>query len=244
VLLTLLAAACGGPDLERLAEGERGRVALVRTGHTLVLEDGTAVRLAGVEAPRLDEPYGREARDALEDLALSREVRLLYGGVRRDDYGRALAHARVVGSRRWIQGELLAAGAVRVRTWADNRALAPEMYRIEAKARRDRRGLWADPAYQVLLPQETAGRGGFVVVEGRVLRTDHGWVSRLEFGHDWDDFAVEIPRRALADFEAAGLAPEVLQGRLVRVRGSLRRGRGGAAMRADHPEQIELLREP
>ena len=240
--LALLAAACGGPELDRLAEGERGRVALVRSGHTLVLEDGLVVRLAGVEAPAPDEPFGAQARERLEAVALGKDVRLLYGGARRDGYERALAHVRLVSDRRWVQGELLKAGAARVRTWPDNRALAPEMLRLEAEARLKGRGLWTQPAYQVRLPQEAADARGLTLVEGRVTTAEDGWSGlSLFLGRD---LAVEVPGRALQDFRAAGIEPASLQGRLVRVRGWLRRSRGETTLRADHPEQIELLREP
>jgi micrococcal nuclease len=243
--LALLLAACGGPDLDRLAEGERGRVALVRSGHTLVLEDGQVVRLAGVEAPLPDEPFGQEARQRLEAVALGQDVRLLYGGARRDGYDRALAHVRLVTNRKWVQGELLKSGAARVRTWPDNRALASEMLRLEAVARRERRGLWAEPAYRVRLPAEAADAGsGLTLVEGRVDAFDEGYSgAALEIGNA-GEVLVEIPGRALGDFRAAGVFPEGLQGRLVRVRGRLRDGRGAFTIRADHPEQIELLREP
>ena len=243
--LALLVAGCGGPDLDRLGGGERGRVALVRSGHTLVLEDGLVVRLAGIEAPAPGEPYGSQARRRLEAVALGKDVRLLYGGARRDGYDRALAHVRVVSNRRWIQGEMLKAGAARVRTWPDNRALAREMLRLEAEARRDGRGLWKAAAYRVRLPEEVHEvRRGLALVEGRVVEAndDYSGVS-LTVGTG-RDLSVEVPGRALGDFRAAGLEPEALEGRLVRVRGWLRQGRDGPAMRADQPEQIELLREP
>ena len=243
--LALLLAACGGPDLDRLAEGERGRVAIVRSGHTLVLEDGLVVRLAGVEAPAPDDAFGPEARERLEAVALGKDVRLLYGGARRDGYDRALAHVRLVSNRRWVQGELLKAGAARVRTWSDNRAMAREMLKLEAQARRDGRGLWREPAYQVRLPQEIGDRErGLTLVEGRLGEPEEGWSTTLPFAPRGRHLSLEIPGRASGDFRAAGMHPQALAGRLVRVRGRVRFGRDGPVLRADHPEQIELLREP
>ena len=244
--LALLLAACDGADLDRLAEGERGRVSIVRSGHTLVLEDGLVVRLAGVEAPAPGEPFAAEARGLLEAVALGEDVRLLYGGARRDGYDRALAHVRLVSSRRWVQGELLKAGAARVRTWPDNRALAREMLRLEAQARREERGLWADPAYRVRLPHEVReNEPGLTLVEGRIGEVEEGgWSVTLPFRPRGRDLSLEIPGRALGDFRAAGMEPRELEGRLVRARGRVRSGRDGAVIRVDHPEQIELLREP
>ena len=50
--------------------------------------------------------------------------------------------------------------------------------------------------------------------------------------------AIGAPARRL--FAAAGLAPDSLKGRRIRVRGWLR-SRYGPLIEATHPEQIELL---
>jgi hypothetical protein len=54
----------------------------------------------------------------------------------------------------------------------------------------------------------------------------------------------EIADKALADFDTAGKAPQQLIGKLVRLRGPIRWGPGGLALRLDHPEQVELLNQP
>lgn len=55
-----------------------------------------AVRLAGIDAPELCQPWGPEARDALRDRVLGREVTLEPRG--HDGYGRLLATLRLDGS--------------------------------------------------------------------------------------------------------------------------------------------------
>ena len=232
-----LAGCSQAPGLERLAAGETGRVAEVRSGDSLVLDSGLVVRLAGVEAPWGREPYADEARAALQKLAGGRTVRLLYGGARRNRYGSALAQVRIVGGP-WLERELLRAGAARARTWADNRAMAGVMLEAEAYARNRRLGLWALPAYRVLIPREAAGADGFQVVEGKVLRSAAGG-GELDFD---SGFSAEIDPKALADFETAGKSAQALTGKLVRLRGPIRYGSGGLALRLDHPEQVELLK--
>lgn len=144
--------------------------------------------------------------------------------------------------RRWAQGELLSAGLARVRTTPEDRALAAEMLRLEARARVERRGLWREPAWRVRLPHEV--EAGFVLVEGRVRRTTRtGRGVRLEFGAARGDLAAEIPRAALAEFQAAGREPAAMQGRLLRLRGVARPTRWGPTIHLDHPEQLEPLRE-
>lgn len=232
LLLALLLAGCGdGGALDRLAPAGRARVVEVVAPDLVVLDDGETVKLAGLAAFPAREPYAAEARAALEKLAVGEQVELLAGGAARDPFGRKVAHLRLVKGRRWVQGELLKAGAARVRTFPDQRALAGEMLEREAGARLDRRGLWALPAYQVRLPTELRAAGGFQIVEGRVTGLKGTDLSL-------QGMPIVIPAFAARDFEAAGKAPASLQGKLVRVRGTVRRG---PTMRLDHPEALELL---
>ena len=130
---------------------------------------------------------------------------------------------------------MLDAGAGRVRTFPDNRALAKEMLEREAKARVAKRGLWALPFYQVRLPSEVRLAHGFAIVEGRVTavrRFGRGFELEVE------GLRADIPAQAAADFEAAGKSPLSLAGKLIRIRGTIR---GGPSMRLDHPEAVETL---
>ncbi len=236
-------AACGdGAGLDRLAAGERGRVAEVRSGDVVVLRSGLVVRLAGLETPRRDEPGGEAALGDLRRLAEGREVELFYGGARKDPFGRTLAQVRLADGRRWAQCELLRDGVARVRTFADNRALARPMLACEAEARRHGRGLWASAANAVRLPSEIDDRAsGFRIVEGRVSRaTPAAGGVYLDFADARGGFAVQVAGRAAPDLRKAGLEPDALAGRLIRVRGVIG---GDGLMRVDHPEQIELLKE-
>ena len=242
--LALGLAACGrGAGLDGLAAGEQGRVADVRSGDALVLDSGLQVRLAGVEAPKGDQPYAAEALKALQTLADGHRVQLYYGGARRDRYGRALAQVKLLQGGRWIQEALLRQGAVRARTWPDNRALAAPLLEAEAHARNRSLGLWTLPAYRVLLPGEASGAGGFEIVEARVrsLGTGPSGAPRLELtSRPGVGLAAEVAPEALKDFTAAGKAPEALRGRHLRLRGYVR---FGPVLVLDHPEQIELLKE-
>jgi endonuclease YncB( thermonuclease family) len=236
-------AACGGPaGLDRLSAGEQGRVKEVRSGDVIVLDSGLVVRLAGIEAPWAGSPGADAARADLARLVQGREVQLLYGGARRDAYGRALAQVRLTGGRTWVQGALLLDGQARVRTWADNRAMAQPMLEDEARARIKRRGLWALPVDQVLLPREvTPVMTGFQIVEGRIARVTQARSGLyLDFDDDRRGFAVQIAPAAERDFETAGMGAAGLASRLVRVRGPI--GWNGL-MRLDHPEQLELLKQ-
>jgi micrococcal nuclease len=240
----LLLSACSRGGLERLAPGESGRVVEVYSGDALRLDTGLEVRLAGVEAPKGEQLFAADARAALERLVQGKRVQLLYGGARRDRYGRALAQVKIPGADVWIERALLRQGMVRVRTWSDNRAMAAVMLEDEAFARNRGLGLWRLPPYRVLLPVETEGSGGFQIVEGRALRVQSGedGPSLLFTRGPGDGFSARLDKGALGDFRTAGKDPDQLEGRLLRLRGPIRYGPDGPVMRLDHPEQVELLK--
>lgn len=245
LLSAVLVAGCGQrAALDALAPGEGGTVASAPTGDSLVLEDGRKVRLAGVDAPSGDEPFAAEAQGVLQSLVVGRKVELLEGGADKDAYGRTIAQVREPERGLWVEAELLRLGAARVRTYPDNRAMVPRMLEAEAEARKAGRGLWALPAYRVLLPEEVGReRRGFVLVEGWATRlARQGDRALILFGPS--GFAAEIPRSAWDDLTAAGLTPEALKGRLLRVRGNLSQGPDGPRLWIDHPEQIERLKPP
>jgi micrococcal nuclease len=244
IVAALGLAACGGEGgrLDRLAAGETGKVVSVQSGDVLTLANGLIVRVSGIETPWMDEPGGPQARDELSRLVEGRSVQLFYGGARRDARGRALAQVRLVDNRQWVEGTMLSDGWARVRTFPDNRALDQPMLQDEARARIAGRGLWALKDYEVRLPEEvTSDLRGYQIVEGRVLSVTPSRTGvYLDFRPDRRGFATLIDPRAIADFQAAGIAPASLKGRLIRVRGIVDRD---GLMKLDHPEPVELLKE-
>ena len=243
ILVLIGLSACGdaGAALDRLSLGERGKVVGVQSGEVLTLDNGLVVRLAGVEVPFPDEPGGPAAQADLAKHVSGRVVELLYGGLRRDSQGRALAQVRLAEDRAWVQGMMLRDGMARVRTWADNRGMAQPMLNDEARARMAKAGLWGQGVFRVLLPSEvTRDTGDFQIVEGapRVLTPTRQGVY-LDFDDDKRGFAVLVSDKAKPDFTAMGDPVQGLAGRLMRVRGVVGWNR---TMAVDHPEQVELLK--
>ena len=256
LVLFLLSAgpAAAAPAAAGLEAGESAGVARVVDGDTVVLDraigTATEVRLVGIQAPKL--PLGRpgfpawplawEAKRALERLVLGRRVTLSFGGRRMDRHGRLLAHLHAADGA-WIQGEMLRLGLARVYSFADNRALIPEMLALERQARAAGRGIWGHPFYAVIAPVQAARAiGTFQLVRGRVIKAARvkGRVY-LNFGDDWrTDFTVTLEAKARRLFRSAGLDPLALEGRWLRVRGWLKKW-NGPMIEATHPEQIELL---
>lgn len=139
ILLVLLSLLCAGwAHAERLS----GVVVVVIDGDTVLFKPDhyspasrafVKVRLAGIDAPEADQPYGDAATQALKALALKRRAVLEI--VATDVYGRKVGNLDVDGVR--VNREMVRRG----HAWASRRAVA-EMRAVEAEARRLREGLW------------------------------------------------------------------------------------------------------
>lgn len=218
-------------------------------------KDGNEIRLVGIQAPKL--PLGRknfptwplasEAKQALADMILGKEVTLTFTGARRDRYARWLAHLHVQqdGAPLWVQGEMLRLGMARVYSFPDNRGLVSDMLAKERDARQAGRGIWALPYYAIRNADAAAlldELGTFQVIEGRVVdAAEVKGTIYLNFGQDWrDDFTVSIERKYMKAFADTQPHPRDLGGMAIRVRGWLSK-RNGPMIKATHPEQIEFL---
>ena len=243
---------------EGLVDGPGGVVVSVADGDTVVLDNGLVVRLIGMQAPKkalgrvdfADWPKADEARLALEALVLNKPVRVRHGGERIDRHGRTLGQMFIAGeSDTWVQRQMIADGWARVYSLADNRACVTQLLAVEAQARLDKLGIWADPYYLVRRadrPDDFDGRQGYYeLVEGRVLLAEavQGRVY-LNFGRSWkSDFTAVIEKAELGRFSKSGLDPLKLEGALVRIRGWVDED-DGPRVEITHPEQIEVLRAP
>jgi endonuclease YncB( thermonuclease family) len=224
-------------------------------GSTMVLDrpimGSRVLRLAGIEAPQVAQrpahenwPLAEEARQTLAALSLGHQVRLSFEGLALDRYRRLIAQVHDENGR-WLQGEMVARGMAWVRSLPDNRSRLADLLVIEAAARAEARGIWANPFYRVRSPDEAKGDiDSFQIVEGVVI--DRARIRDriyLNFGPDWrTDFTVSIETRLLPAFEKAALDPMDLKGRTIRVRGWIE-SRNGPFIDATHPEQIEVLPE-
>jgi len=119
-----------------------GKVVGVSDGDTLTLRvDGAnvRVRLDGIDAPELGQPYGKSARSSLAQLCRGKAATAVERG--KDDEGRILASVRC--------GEV-DANAEQVRrgmAWVYDRYVTDRsLYALQNEARAAHLGLWADKA--------------------------------------------------------------------------------------------------
>lgn len=98
------------------------------------------MRLGEIDAPEKDQPHADEARSALRQLVLDRDLDLEV--IDEDKYGRKVARVRLVSSRMSVNAELVSQGHAWVyRYHLRDRSLLD----LEQEARDARRGLWALP---------------------------------------------------------------------------------------------------
>jgi micrococcal nuclease len=238
-----------------LAAGPVHAVARVLDGDTLQLDDGSELRLIGALAPHAGDadaepgawPPAEAAQHTLSDLVLGRSIALAFDGMRKDRYGRWLAHAAVEteGGKTWVQGAMLERGMARVYTRPDNAACSTQLLARERPAREGSIGLWANAAYQVRTAENArellAYRHTFQIVKGRIaaISATRG-ATYLNFAPGRRGFAVVIKRASQA--MPIG-TPDDLRGRIALVRGWIDR-RNGPVIEMDANGQIELLDGP
>jgi len=120
------------------------RVVAVADGDTITVEpiqggDRVRVRLQGIDAPEINQPYGQAARAFVSEAVLYKEVHL--ASERNDRYGRIVAVVEVPGAG-VLQELLLEAGLAWV--WPQFCRDCGEWKALEEAARGQGLGLWAD----------------------------------------------------------------------------------------------------
>jgi endonuclease YncB( thermonuclease family) len=243
VLGALAAGPASAAPCEFEPQGE-GRVTAVIDGRSFRLQDGRDIRLAGIEAPASEKPPVQQSQ-ALGAMLIGRDVRLRGADDTPDRYGRQTAFVFLAASETPVQAELLTQGEAVVSASVADKECAAALMAAETTGRDEKRGIWADPT--VIKNTESPGDilseiGRFTLVEGKVLSVRQaGATTYLNFGRNWTrDFAVTIPKRALAGFAAAGLMPKSLESKRIRIRGFVE-ARRGPRIEALRVGQIEVL---
>lgn len=156
VLILLLAFTASSACAAEQAPAITARVERVDDGDTLrVVMNGESVRVRifAIDAPELDQPYGRESLSEARRLLANQTVTMTMRDV--DQYGRLVASLAVDG--RDVGRDLVSMGAAWNYTqFSRNVALAD----VEDVARAARRGLWALPNPVAPWRFRRAGRAG------------------------------------------------------------------------------------
>jgi micrococcal nuclease len=140
-----------------------GRVIKVSDGDTITVRSGTEnikVRLADIDAPEKDQPWGQKSREELGRLVAGKDVSIFSQTT--DRYGRTVGHVEVSGKN--INREMVARGAA----WAYRQYVRdPTMIDLETRAKLNRQGLWAMDETQRMPPWEYRAQRRDGVIAGR-----------------------------------------------------------------------------
>jgi endonuclease YncB( thermonuclease family) len=228
------------PDCAGHVEISNASVVRVERNGALVLRDGRAVMLEGIRLPQYDTALGQQALDALREMAQAGPVTFTAVPPKEDRYDRVRAQAF---GAVWFQTALLEGGLAQVQIAPDRNECAPDLYEAESRARARHVGLWAISSNAPRAPQEITppATGSFQLVEGWVTNVGVGGGRVfIDFGNDSaSSFSAVIApedRRAFRDFDLGGL-----QGKHIRIRGTVQQWRGHAEIALSNPAQIELL---
>lgn len=237
----VLADVCPAPTHYRLTHLRR-----VIDGDTLVLTDGTHVRLIGVNAPELAhdgravQPFAERAKRAAQAfLSDSASLRLVVGRRSHDRYGRLLAHVYRASDGASLEEMLLGGGLAFAIAIGPDVSLADCLAAAERPAMRAGRGVWSVPQF---FPADTeaALRPGFALVRTAITAIVPGrrqwWIETS------GDLVLRVAAADLRYFDRNWL--QALPGRQVQVRGWLISRRHSAAVRRGYAPWMLSLRHP
>ena len=129
-----------------MAETLTGTCKRVVDGDTFELSNGTKVQIWGIDAPELQQAYGKEAKNWLHKTICESRVKLKIKVKGSDPLGRIIGQVYINGNQRRISnvGTLMVKAGM---AWFDDYN-APEAGLAEEmeKARKAKKGLWADKA--------------------------------------------------------------------------------------------------
>ena len=94
------------------------------------------IRLAEIDAPEIDQPYGKESKAELEKLISSKKTELR--DITKGKYGRFVANIYCEGV--WINIELVKNGVA----WRYKESDSNDMLKAEMNARKDKIGIWGE----------------------------------------------------------------------------------------------------
>lgn len=245
VLATLLVAASPvAAEGCRVDRYDRSAViATVIDGDTVRLRDGSAVRLAGINAPELahedrnPEAFAVSSRQFLRRLLpAGSRIGLVFDVRRHDRHNRLLAHVFRIADGENIQALMLAGGMAVQFTVPPNERFIDCYRSREEHGRRIDAGIWAEFRAQSARP--SPGREGSFVQLVDDIRLVHAFRRGIQLEMA-SGLRVFIDRRDMRYFRA--LEPERWQGRRAHVRGYLGMRDSRPSLRLRHPSNIRFI---
>jgi hypothetical protein len=229
--------------------GALGPARLDRVGERLdlVLADGRLIYFPTLEPPRATPAAPKRPQDVVAELTalLVGKTLLVLPLAGPDRWGRLPVRLFIEGESESADETLAAAGLAMAS--AEPGACGDGVLAAEQEARAAKLGIWADPAFAPLAPEDAAAFfarvGTLALVEGQIRsvgRTNPRLY--LNFAGRRGGASLVIARRNLPAFERAGYSGATLLNRRVRARGVVEIG-ASPQIELFHPGQIEFIEE-
>ena len=245
--LALSPAALGGdcplPDAE---SAPTAALASVIDGDTVELDDGSLVRLLGINTPEIDHdnPDGAEslpgvlARRALVGkIGGATTLRIRLGAQAEDAHGRTLAYLGLADGTN-LSAHLVKAGVAFVASIDPNTVLSECLLALERRAEDAARGLWKDPSRWVRDIDAAGATRGFAIVRARPTGFHRGKKGTwIDFGKRFSVRVSQETRRKYPQLDYPSLAAlrRHLGSAQMEVRGWAYHARNKARMNLDNP---------
>lgn len=230
--------------------GQVIRIAAVSERGEMRLSDDRLARLPGIDlgVDTLPGPVWARHLAGLRSEIANMDFLVDAGQGLADRWGRIAVHARRGDGSESLHGRLVSSGLARVLPSDTNEACQRHLLALERVARREKQGIWREPALRVIPARETeairAQHGRYALVEGRVVSVNvRPQRTYINYGRFFTrDFSVTVARRQRIILEKAGISLSSLKDKVVRVRGIVG-GRLAPQIDIVSPAQIEVVEE-
>ncbi len=212
----------------------------VYDGDTILLTNGSKVRLSGINTPevaRRNKPGqvgGEEAKRWLIKQLKNVKVRLEKDAEKRDKYGRLLAHV-FTEKKEHINLELVSAGLATVNIHPPNLKYAGELLAVQRQAEQEQSGIWNYQQYAAKKPSDlnnSASRKGWQRIVARIINIRH--TRKYSYLNCSDGFSLKIERKFISLFPDL----ENYIGKLIEARGWVNKHKKKYRMFIRHPGEI------
>jgi len=212
-------------------------------GDTILLENGTKLRLLGINTPevskrdKIADEGGEEAKQWLIEKLTGAKIKLRYDLERKDKYGRVLAHVFTKNNEH-INLQLVSNGLAIANIWPPNLKYADKLIAAQQQAESQKLGLWKMSAYAVknVNDFDSKKHKGWQRIRGTVIRIKQA--RKYDYLYFSPQFALKIARNSENLF---GDLNDYL-GKTIEARGWVRKNKQNYHLLIRHPSAIKILK--
>ena len=215
----------------------------IHDGDTILLENGTKLRLLGINTPevskrdKIADEGGEEAKQWLIEKLKGTKIKLRYDLERKDKYGRVLAHVFTKNNEH-INLQLVAYGLAIANIYPPNLKYADKLIAAQQQAELQQLGLWNMSAYAVKNVNDFDSKKyrGWQRIKGTVIKIKQA--RKYNYLYFSSQFALKIARNSEKLF---GDLNDYL-GKTIEARGWVSKRKQYYHLLIRHPSAIKLLK--